>query len=530
MTTLHRYLWLALMSVLVASAEEPRSPSSSTPNTKTIIDSFAEYPAAEVIRARVQEEQDAQTTLRKLRERQQINFVKLPLDQAIQEYSKLAKVRIYLDVTSLNEAGIGLDTPVSQSTRKPQRLTDLLDRQLSPIGLGWHIEGSSVRVTTAEKLYEILETRVYHIGQLLRLAVERESQLPLQTRINDPEIPRPLDIPGASQFLQKALQRATSGSWDDSTQQSLRFSGDLMVVRQTPRIHREITGLLRVTELALKHPFGSAPILVTEFEEEDAEQAKLKRNLETEIEMNFVNTPLTEVAKWLSERLNEEIVIDVSALTDAGIAADSPVTFQGSRTAHSVLQWMLEPLGLAVIFRNAALTITTMEKQNEVLENLVYDIADFLRDGHAAVSIDALIQESTRGPWPRVSEGETGTITEFPGGILVIRHSANVHTEIALLLHDLRKSRAEDKLLLKANSHDLVTRFYRTRSKAEAESLERLLLTFVAPNTWDVNGGKGLLRVAEDRLIIRQTKTVHDQIDRFLRDYEQATPIGQTAK
>ena len=174
MTALHRYLWLALLPVLAASAEEPRLPSSSTPGAKAMSDRFAEYPTADVIRARVQEEQDAQTTLRKLRERQQINFVKLPLDQAIQEYSKLAKVRIYLDVTSLNEAGIGLDTPVSQATRKPQRLTDLLDRLLRPIGLGWHIEGSSVRVMTAEKLNEILETRVYHVGRLLQLAVERD--------------------------------------------------------------------------------------------------------------------------------------------------------------------------------------------------------------------------------------------------------------------------------------------------------------------------------------------------------------------
>ncbi|MCX7421162.1 MAG: hypothetical protein NT013_16695 [Planctomycetia bacterium] len=529
MTASHRYLWLALMPMLAASAEEPRSPSSSASNTKAMSDSFVEYSTDDVIRARTQEQQDAQTTLRKLRERQQINFVKLPLDQAIDEYSKLAKVRFHIDTLSLNEAGIGLDTPVSQATRKPQRLTDLLDRLLMPIGLRWHIEGSTVSVTTAEKLNDIFETRVYHVGRLLRLAVERDSQLPTQTRFNDPEIPPLLDIPGASQLLQNALQRSTSGSWDDSTKQSLRVAGDLMVVRQTPRVHREISGLLRVTELALSHPPGDAALLVTDFEEENAEQAKQKRSLETAIKVDFVNTPLTEVAKWLSERLDEEIVIHNDSLAEAGIASNSPVTFQGKGPTRIVMRHLLEPLDLTFVLHHGAIEVTTLAKQSEHLQTAVYDVADFLRNGNSVFAVDVLIQEVTSGPWPRISEGDAGSVTEFPGGLLVIQQVANVQTEIALLLHDLRKSRAEDKLLLEANSDDLVTRFYRARSKAVAESLERLLLTFVAPNTWDVNGGKGLLRIAEDRLIIRQTKTVHDQIDRFLRDYEQAAPIG-TAK
>ncbi len=60
--------------------------------------------------------------------------------------------------------------------------------------------------------------------------------------------------------------------------------------------------------------------------------------------------------------------------------------------------------------------------------------------------------------------------------------------------------------------------------------LERLLMTFVAPATWDSSGGPGVLRTAGDRLVIRQANAVHDQIDRFLREYQQAAPIGQAAK
>lgn len=108
-----------------------------------------------------------------------------------------------------------------------------------------------------------------------------------------------------------------------------------------------------------------------------------------------------------------------------------------------------------------------------------------------------------------------------------------------------------------------VTCFHRTQSKTEAESLERILLTFVAPETRDViripnenrarktsevfktsevladatsqlflemriSGGKRLLRITEVRLIIRQTKSVRGQIDQFLCEYQQAKPIGQS--
>ena len=113
----------------------------------------------------------------------------------------------------------------------------------------------------------------------------------------------------------------------------------------------------------------------------------------------------------------------------------------------------------------------------------------------------------------------------------MIRQSDSVHTQITLLLHELRQAKQESlKDNPKPAPNDFEKRFYKTKSKDEAEALERLILTFVSPNTWDVSGGKGLLRTAEDRLIIQQTKAVHDQIDNFLRDYQQAKPIGQAMK
>ena len=52
-------------------------------------------------------------------------------------------------------------------------------------------------------------------------------------------------------------------------------------------------------------------------------------------------------------------------------------------------------------------------------------------------------------------------------------------------------------------------------------------LMFLRQTAIDIGLFNETLRTAEDRLIIRQTKTVHEQIDRFLSEYQQAKPIGQ---
>lgn len=523
-------LLLALLPLLIAGAEEPLS-KDSTAGTATK-ERFVEFPSDELVREREQTRQATEATLRKLKAPHEIKFVDTSLVDAMKYLADLTEVRFHIDVESLNQEGIAADTPVTIANRKPQRLSDLLDRILVPLQLGWHIEGHSVRVTTAAKLRGIIDTRAYAVGRLLQLAAEREALLPEPLPASGrPALPRG-DTAAIGQLLGNALQEATSGPWEKSNGQGPRgpsVVGERMIVHQNGQNHREIAALLRTMELALVRPLGTSTLLATESEEEGLETTKLQRFLDADVEVAYVETPLVDVALDLGDQLEQEIAIDNEALTEEGIAADSPVTLHGRSPARLALRQILEPLSLGIEIRHGTLTITTLAKQKEHLQTVVYDVADLLRAGHDMFELIRVIEESTSGPFQNV-DGEGGTITEFPGGLLVIRQWADVQTEVALLFHDLRQAMRDDKTPPQPSLSKLETRFHRAKSKAEAEALELLVMTFVAPTTWDSSGGSGVLRTAEDRLIIRQTKTVHEQIDRFLNEYQQAKPIGTATK
>ncbi|MBC7818032.1 MAG: hypothetical protein IAG10_14170, partial [Planctomycetaceae bacterium] len=434
------------------------------------------------------------------------------------------------EVAALTEEGIAAETPVTFATIRPQRMIDLLPRMLEPLGLSWHLDDRNVVITTAARAAkERLELRRYPIGRLLRLAAHRESQLPAPSLVNGVPPRRDSTTAELAQVLVDGLLSATSGTWmvRDGDGGNVSVVQETLLIHHNFQTHREIAPLLRAIETALSHPPGSPPLRMFETDDDAATFARLQRLLSKELEVVFTDTPLTDVAIYLSDFFEEDIVLDTEALTEEGIAPDSPVTFTGRMPFRTALRLMLEPMSLAVELRNGAAVITTRAKLQERQQTVVYDMADFLKAGFFSNDLIRLIEETTAGPWMR---GDA-TITEIPGGLLVIRHNAELHTEIALLLHDLRQSMHEDaRQPARAKATDFETRFHRAKSKQEAEALDQLIQTFVAPRTWDVSGGRGQLRTADDRLIIRQTKAVHEQIERFLREYQQAPPIGQPAK
>ncbi len=530
MTTLRCGVLITLLFTLAAGADD-RTPTSN--------DDLIEFPSAELVLEQQQARQAGDAILSLFQTRRvSPKFDNQPLDQVVQQLAKLTKTSFQIDVRALAEEGIGPDSPITFNARKPQRVADVLDRLLQPLQLSWYIDGNVVRVTTAAKTNVFLQTRAYRVGRLLRLVVERDVRLPrspsMTTDAEGNLQPAAIrgDMAAASRKLEEALQEATSGPWeqrDGEGGNTPRVVAERMLVQQTQQAHREINALLRTVELILSRPFGSAPLLVTETDEELTELTRMQRLLETEIEFNFTDAPLTDVTKRLSDKLDEEIAIDIEALTEEGIRTDSPVTFQGRFAAGIALSQILEPLQLAHQFRHGAVYVTTIAKSKERLQTVVYDVADFLQVGHSMQGLLQFIEDSTAGPWLNTG-GEGGTQTEFPGGVLVIRQIANVHDEIASLLGGLRKTLRAAAQSPRTKESEFQTRFLQARSKAEAKAIERLLRTFVAPATWDSSGGRGLIGTADDRIVIRQTKAVHEQIDRFLREYQQATPVGQAAK
>ncbi len=516
---------LLLLLPLLAGAEEPRQPLAPP-------ESIVEFPLDEIFRTREESRKGEAEALGKLRERYSVEIKNKPLTETLQLFAEITKLSFRLETVALEEEGIGTDTPVTLETIRPQRMIDLLPRVLQPLQLTWRLEGRDVVVTTGAKAKLDLELRTYPIGRLLRRAAQRENQLPAE--FVDNGLPRRRDGSSAelAEVLERGLHEATNFQWkvNDGEGGSAKVVQETLVVHQNFQAHREIASLLRAIEMALARQPGLPPLKAVESDDDAATIVRLQRMLGKEVEIDFAETPLTDVVTYLSNYFEEDIVLDVEALTGEGIAPDSAVTFTGHLPFRAAMHFILRPLGLVVDIQNGAAFITTQAQFKGHHEIVVYDIADFLKAGSSPSELIRLVEETTSGVW--MSRGEdSGVITEAPGGLLLIRERAEVQTEIALLLHDLRKSMSEDgRMPLPAKTAGMETRFFRAKSKREAEALDQLIQTFVAPRSWDVSGGRGQLRTAEDRLIIRQTKTIHEQIERFLREYQQAPPIEATTK
>ncbi|MFM9963646.1 MAG: hypothetical protein ACKV2Q_20755 [Planctomycetaceae bacterium] len=471
----------------------------------------------------------------KLRRTHKFQFDDVQLADVVSIIGKQSQLRLRLDEAALAEQGISIDTPVTLSSLRPQPLSEFLDYLLPQFLLDWRLDRGDVVITSSVKAKQFLDTRCYPVGELQRLAQKREAQLELLGAASE-QLGTP--VTGAlssfsesfQQSLIQVLEEETSGPWMQAHGEggnSPGIVGEGLVVRQTERAHSEVANLLRTLTASLRQPHGSPPRLVRGTDEEIARFTHLQKKLGENIELAFTDTPLIDAAKFIEDSIGEQLWINHQALIEEGILPDTPITITASGSLGSLLNRILEPLLLAVQINHGVLEITTNTQANERLDTVVFDIADLLHDDEGVQSLIQMIEKETAGPWLN-TDGEGGTVTEFLGGLLVIRQRFRVQSEIAALLHELRQAQQVDAPQPPAaNARKLETRIWRAASKSEAESLERLILTFVAPSSWDSNGGTGRLRSSEDRLIIQQTAVVQQQVEKFLNQYQQAQPLGQ---
>ena len=527
--------WLGMVFSLslfaVCRADEPKAPAKPNPNpANDAALSMEATVESELSNRRLREEAEAW-----LRLPTDADFVEAKLEEVIHYLADQHKARIRIDHNAI-ESGQSSKPITLSASGLP--LSQVLNRAMQGPELAWTIHQGDIVVTTVDKLP--FETRVYRLSRLRQLESKRAiPHVPDRAtqQMGFGNINVPINVPFSpsgddSEHFVRLLQEAIAVRWRDVDGEGGKLSlfGELLVARQTYHAHQQIGLLLKAVEAALAREPGSPTLLVMPPAESQRFLAAQK-GLRRELKLKLMLTPLDEFVKTIAKQTELEVFIDHSALATANISESIELNLlDGQYPAHQALKIALEPAALIAVIDEGAIRITTPERAEKFYLTVVYDIADLVRSEEDVQPLIQLLQESAGGPW-KDTDGEGGTLTDLPGGLFVIRQSDSVHTQIALLLHELRQAKKESlKDNVKPAANDVEKRFYKAKSKDEAEALERLILTFVAPNTWDVSGGKGLLRIAEDRLIIQQTKAVHDQIDNFLRDYQQAKPIGTATK
>lgn len=111
----------------------------------------------------------------------------------------------------------------------------------------------------------------------------------------------------------------------------------------------------------------------------------IRKLMTQEVDYSFVETPLVEVADYLSEQFDIPVIIDQVALDDLAMDKDYPLslTIKGV-TLKSALKLMLEPNELSYMIENEVLHITTRDRLFASYSTRVYSAEELGLDPEAA--------------------------------------------------------------------------------------------------------------------------------------------------
>ena len=108
-------------------------------------------------------------------------------------------------------------------------------------------------------------------------------------------------------------------------------------------------------------------------------EKKIEAALKSPTQLEFVDTPLTDVIDYLKDYHQIEIQLDKKAMEDAGVGTDTPVTKSLKGVSlRSALRLMLAELNLKYVIKDEVLLITTTEAAENMLTTRVYSVADLV--------------------------------------------------------------------------------------------------------------------------------------------------------
>lgn len=166
----------------------------------------------------------------------------------------------------------------------------------------------------------------------------------------------------------------------------------------------------------------------------------LDRVLEQKLE--FIETPLGDVAMMLQTVLEVPVLVEARALEEAGIAPDTPVTGSGQDiTARAFLRRVLRNTGLTFRLQDEVLLITTLEEDEVNLEVRGYPFPFGLSRGPRTdfQGLTDLIQNTVE-PASWDTQGGPGAIRPLDASgepMLVVSHAGGVHEKVEALLATL---------------------------------------------------------------------------------------------
>jgi hypothetical protein len=200
-----------------------------------------------------------------------------------------------------------------------------------------------------------------------------------------------------------------------------------------------------------KEPAKSKEPVKTEKGKSDL-KGEIQRALDETTQMEFTDTPLTDVIDYLKDLHKQkhpsfEIQLDMKVLQDLGITGDTPITKNLMGVSlRSALRMLLRDLGLTYVIRHEVLLITSPE---ESCYTRVYDVADLASPkvggkNSALESLRGMIVKTCPPSGPTDKSGWPGWIATLDSAevtTIVVHQPDEFQDEVAELLAQLRAAK-----------------------------------------------------------------------------------------
>jgi hypothetical protein len=428
------------------------------------------------------------------------------------------KLVVLLDNAALANIGLSPAEPISD--RLDNAPLYLLLNRLRSLGLAWYYEDKILHITSAEVAEERATTLPYNVGDLIDAGYDPEGLIDVITTTIAPDC------------------------WEDvgGPAGGISTIGDVLFLRQTDSLQREVQGLLAALRGHGRQTFVSDP----------PQHLALREKLNQNLAVEFLDTPLEAAIAQLADAAKADIRLDRPALRANRIREREPVTLKlTDRKLETVIQALVLDLKLTWILRDGVLWITTAEEAEAFLKTAVYDVRDLCRDeGEMDALIDALTSQTEPDSWEDV--GGPGAIDSGKPGTLVILQQERIHRKVLELLETYRAALRASKPRKRGgqDENEVVTTYYRMHAEV-AHDLSTLLPKLVRPDSWKSEAlpqapGELLLAASQPEftnvdalsgiqssgqaptmvslpqavLIVRQTRAAHDEIAEVIRRVE----------
>lgn len=370
----------------------------------------------------LRERNEEQAALAKALDRQMAwHFDNVPLEEAVSVIARTLGVDAFLDRRSLDDMGIGTDSPVSLPAGR-YVARDALKQMLDPLDSTIVIAHGGVMITTEETAESRMETAVYAVDDL----IHRDNQW--------------ADYECLIECITTAIEAT---AWDQVGGPGLiavfeTEDSGLLVVSQTQPILHQLTQFFDILREVRKTPAQSWVL-------ESKTDAAVRKALEKRIAWSFSQTPLPEAAAKIAADLGVQVRIDRSAFDDMGIDPDRtrvslPYLYFPAREA---LGRMLVPAELSFTIGDGALVITTEENAANRFKVAVHHITGMVAAGTATP--DGLVEAIYRTVAPETWDAEGGpgcaSVLDLSGDrkVLVVAHEERVLHEVEKRLDGVRR-------------------------------------------------------------------------------------------